>query len=277
MSVVNTTSKLPHRPPTAQSPINAITSLSRSHSRTRRRLIDRTPRPVGHSLPGAATDAASKRKLVTAETDSSDETRRGRSITRDLSSEELGAVIASNANSDEKWRRRRRRSESPSRGSQLSDERDRQSTSIRKKKRRRTTKVSIDDLKHLVGECEYREGKGKGANRERERSRSRLRARYRRMSDKASAEIQKGRFSDSRAARNDEVGRSDNDNPIRGSDSDQDAQGALSKGKEDGIHQKVFLGWGNAEREEWGVGMRNREEVAGRKAEGRRWLRGKRN
>lgn len=127
---------------------------------------------------------------------------------------------------------------------------------------------------------------------DKERSRSRLRARYRRMSEKASAELRSailssdpppppldGRDADESSAAAAAVFDDDDDDDEDNTNSDPVASSSSSAEKENTVQDSSdqgFRGWGNVSREEWGVGMRNREEVAGRGAEGKGWLRGRR-
>ncbi|KAL9624458.1 MAG: hypothetical protein Q9160_001421 [Pyrenula sp. 1 TL-2023] len=294
-----TTAELPHRPlltdNTPADPTTTTTTTSPtspSHSRTRRRLLDRKPRslhPTTTPLNAKSSSTKTKRKLASTDPDPSaaDETRRGRSITRSLSPLDV----------TNKFRRqRRRRSVSPSRGSRGSRSHSQVSGDFEygggvgmetpRAKRRRTLVVGRRDDGDVAAVAATEggpqdntiEADTKHTAPDKERSRSRLRARYRRMSEKASAEVRGTILSsdpsiEARDPENttapavfDDEDNANNDTVI----SSAEKENATQDQNQD---PRFRGGWGNIEREEWGVRMRNREEVAGKGPEGRGWLR----
>lgn len=279
MNTTNVISELPHRPLAPHAPIKPSVSKSPSRSRyPRRRLLDREPWPPDNPSLGSSTLSCAKRKSAPSDEDWGDETRRGRSRTRSLSPEYICKEGVDNKTYVRKRRRKRRRSLSPSRGGQASrqdDRKDRDVTSRLRVKRRWTKDVEKHNPGNVPGSLEHLE-KGEDTSGESERSRSRLRTQYRRLSERANMEYREGIFSGSVEAEDSGEAASEDAidmHTIGNRNANIDVSMVSPARKENAGHQEVIQGWGYTEREEWGIGMRNREEVAGRKAEGKGWLR----
>ncbi|KAL9107236.1 MAG: hypothetical protein Q9227_007860 [Pyrenula ochraceoflavens] len=210
-------------------------TTSPEHSRTRRLVQGRAPRPLTEATSSALL-STHKRKTP------NDETFRGRPRTRS---------VPLHQSSLNRSKDRHHRSQSPSRGTVqvLSDEEHSGEDIETPRKKRRTLEQKTEPIASEALP-------DKQVERSRSRDRSRLRMKYRRASEKASVEVA-GSYRGELLATNSHGAGADD---VFGDDSDV-SSGSMEKDTDCGGKRDTT----------WGVDMRNREQVAGQKGE--TWLR----